>query len=105
MSELRWLRTELMKPFHRWQEDEEGNSKEYCIQFLRAIRSDGQMFVVWDQVGPKTTPEILRSRLDAMLDSPPLEPRFDEETGTWTNSLVPLDYGKGRSGWVEEPKP
>jgi hypothetical protein len=105
MSNLRWLRTEWMKPVPRWERDDTGHLKKYAVQFLRAVRSDGQMFVVWDDVGPQTTPEILRARLDTMLDSPELPPTFDEENGTWNSPLVNLDFSKGREGWVEEPEP
>ena len=105
MSEFHWLRTEWMKPVPRWDRDDAGKLKKYAVQFLRAVRSDGQMFGVWDDIGPQTTPEILRTRLDTMLDSPALPSTFDEENGTWNNPQVNLDFGKGRGGWVEEPEP
>jgi hypothetical protein len=96
MSELRWLRTEWMKPVIV------GTRR---FQFLRALRSDGQLFEVHSEVGLWTTPTTLRARLDAMLNDPPLPSVLDEETGEWRSRLVRPDFGKGTGDWVEEPKP
>lgn len=106
MSKFHWLRTEWMRPVPRWDQEDSGHWKKGTVQFLRAVRSDGQMFVVWgDDADPETTPETLRQRLDTMLDTPALDPSYDEETGTWNTPLVNVDFGKGRDGWVEEPEP
>jgi hypothetical protein len=96
MSELRWLRIEWMKPV---------TVDTHRFQFLRALRSDGQLFEVHSEVGLWTTPTTLRARLDAMLNDPPLPSVLDEETGEWRSRLVRPDFGKGTGDWVEEPKP
>jgi hypothetical protein len=101
---LRWLRTEWMEPvpFLR-QRDESGKPELGEMQFLRALRSDGQMFEAHGEVGPLTTPESLRRHLDTMLNHPALPPLIDEETGEEMSRQVALDFGKGAGNWVEEP--
>ena len=91
---MKWLRTHLRE--HITSEPE-----EYRI-FLRALRDDGQLFVVWDNKKEATTPEILRLRLDQMLNDPAMAPYRDEETGEFHSQQIPLDSYKGHKGWIEE---
>jgi hypothetical protein len=100
---LRWLRTEWMTPVpFLKQRDESGKAELGEMQFLRAVRSDGQMFEVHGEVGPLTTPESLRRHLDSMLHDPAMPPYVDEETGEQHSAQVHPDFGKGEGNWIEE---
>jgi len=92
-----------MKPVVLARIDGLGRTEHVEMQFLRAVRGDGQMFEVHGEVGPLTTPESLRRHLDSMLHDPGLPPLVDEETGEQVDGRVPLDFGKGTGNWVEEP--
>jgi hypothetical protein len=73
------------------------------MQFLRAVRSDGHIFVAHAEVGPTVTPEWLRGRLDTMLHEPARLALVDESSGDGLSPLVDADFGKGTGNWVEEP--
>lgn len=101
MSGLRWLRTQWMKPVPGVRVIDESGTEEDCeVQFMRALRSDGQMFEVHADVGPIATPKNFRERLDIMLNDPALPYIANAEAETRKRYVQMF---KGNDGWIEEP--
>jgi hypothetical protein len=103
VPEMRWLRTEWMKPvdlsFHP---DIEGSGEGLQMQFLRALRTDGQLFQVnCPTNSPDCNPETMRIFLDTMLDSPALPPYTDSDGNTFSEQMS-LDSYENTGNWIEE---
>jgi hypothetical protein len=100
MNKLHWLRTQWMDPVPSVRVDESGTEEHFEVQFLRALRSDGQMFEVHADVGPIATPKNFRERLGGMLNDPalPYVANADDETRKQYVQMF-----KGSAGWIEEP--
>ncbi len=105
MVDMRWLRTEWVKPFPVERDDRYGGKIKVGVQMLRAVRSDGQMFEVHAEVedvpfGIKV--KQLRLALDAMLNDPALPPDIDEESGLPMTRQVYPETFKCMGTWVED---
>lgn len=90
-----------MKPVPGVRVIDESGTEEHCeVQYLRALRSDGQMFEVHADVGPIATPKNFRKRLDGMLNDPalPYITNADDETRKQYIQMF-----KGNAEWIEEP--
>lgn len=104
MMHHRWLRTNMREV--KTKLDTEDASYEETFEgvpmmYLRALRSDGQMFMSYAPVGSDDAkPEKLRNYIDSMLNDPALSGVVNADE---MERNILTDRYKGLPDWTEEP--